>query len=143
MARPSKIPLKLHGEIQRLSVEGLNSLKIKEWLKKEHNIVAGRTAIQTLTRQATEEHKNAAKKAYAEAVAETAVQDVDILGDKIKKLNDRVDKALKDDDLNALKVTGDLLFKFLDRKLKLAGVDKDDTSLDDQMLDELMDKLGK
>ncbi len=143
MANKSKIPLKLHSEIQRLNAEGMTSKPIKDWLKKEHNIDAGLTAIQTLLRQKTEEHKDAAKKAYAEAVAETAIQDVDILGDKIKQLNLRVDKALKDDDLNALKVTGDLLFKFLDRKLKLAGVDKDDSSLDDQMLDDLFEKLGK
>ena len=143
MARKSNIPIKLHGEIQRLNTEGLSSSKIKVWLKTEHNISAGLTAIQSLLRQMTEEHKDATKKAYAEAVAETAVQDVEILGDKINKLNQRVDKALKDDDLNALKITGDLLFKFLDRKMKLVDTGKDSSSIDDQMLDDLIDKLGK
>lgn len=143
MARKSNIPLKLHGEIQRLNAEGLTSTKIKLWLKSEHNISAGLTAIQTLLRQATEEHKDAAKKAYAEAVATTAIQDVDILGDKIDKLNKKLDKALEGDDLIAIRTHGDLLFKFLDRKLKLAGLDNGSGSMDDQMLDDLMDKLGK
>ena len=143
MARLSKIPDHLTDEILKKAQDKLSSKKIKEWLKKEHNLSVGETAIQTLIKRETEEKNAVAKQAYATAVAETAQQDVDILGDKIRKLNQKVDLALSSDDPEKTKVYGDLLFKFLDRKLKLVGADEKAGSLDDQTLDSMLEKLGK
>lgn len=143
MARKSKIPLKLHSEIKKMNSDGLTSTKIKVWLKETHNISAGLTAIQTLLRQATQEYKAAYQTAFAKAVADSAAQDIEIIHDKIVKLNLKMDAAIQSDDLSAVRVYGDLLSKFQDRRMKLSGLDKDGGSLDDQMLDDLMAKLGR
>lgn len=144
MARLSKIPPKLHDEIKNKSAEGLDAGKIKQWLETDHNIKTGLTAIQTFLRSVKEERKEVSKQVVAAKIAETVVQDLDILGDKIKKLNIKFDKAIDKDDTMGAKIYGDLLFKFLGVKLKLSGADEqEDESLKQKIKDSLFSKLGR
>lgn len=142
MARLSKIPDRLHDEIKKKSAEGLSAGKIKEWLEKEHNIKAGLTGISAFLKSVKEERKEVAKQVFAAKAAETALQDIDILGNKVLMFDQKVNEAIKDGNSGDAKIYGDLLFKFLDRKMKLSGID-DNHSEDDKILDSLMDKLGK
>lgn len=144
MARPSNIPDKLHDEIKKKSAEGLSAGKIKEWLEKDHNVKAGLTAIQTFLKSVKEERKDIVKQVTAAKIAETVVQDIDILSDKVLKLNQKIDAALESGNTLDVKIYGELLHKFLGTKLKLSGAEEQEDEQRKQKIKEsLFSKLGK
>jgi hypothetical protein len=144
MARPSKIAPKLHDEIKKKSAEGLDAGKIRQWLEKDHGVKVGLTAIQTFLRTVKEERKDVAKQVFAAAVAETAVQDIEILGSKVVLLNKKFDEAIDKGNTLDAKIYGDLLFKFLSTKLKLSGAEEqEDEQIKQKIKESLFSKLGK
>ena len=145
MARLSKIPPKLRDEVATKSAEGWSCAKIKNWLLEEHQTSISAKQIQELLNKIGKERSEASKAAYAQAAHESANQDIDILKDKISKFNKRVDQALASNNLDDIKISGDLLLKFMDRRIKLSGIDKEDNSNNDKetLLENILDKLGK
>lgn len=143
MSRLAKIPPNLMDALMTKQGEGLSVAKIQSWLLSDHNIKISDQQIRATMKKVAEERKEQAKAAYAKAVAESANQDIFILADKIDKFNKRVDVALKkEDDLTAIKIA-DTMLKFIDRRMKLSGVDQEDTFDSDNILENLLEKLGK
>lgn len=142
MARLSKIPPELNDEVIKKSGEGYSASKIQTWLDEEHSITITDRGIQQFLKKIANERKDIAKQAYSKAVADSANQDVAIIGEMIDLFRNEVLKTVNNDSLKAAKIA-ETLIKFQDRRMKLSGIDKEDEVNDDSVLDSLLAKVGK
>ena len=141
MARLGKIPDNLHDEIQKLAGEGYSADKVKVWLKKEHNIDASHSTVSRLLRDMKEERQEIAQRAYADAVANSANQDILILGEMIVKLNQKVTKAFNAEQLVIGTKMAETLLKYLSRRMDLSGLNIKDKPDDQLLKEELLKKI--
>ena len=141
MARLSKIPSKLHPEILKKVGEGLSAQKISDWLNKEHKIKVSNHSVSRLLLDWKEERKQIAQRAYADAVANHAFQDLEIISDLILKLKDRVDNCFTDNDLLVGNKLADTLLKYLSKRMDLSGMNTKDAPDDEKLKDELLKKI--
>ncbi len=143
MSRLQGIPPKLHEIVLEKTAEGWGAGKISNLLLKEHETKVSIKCVTNLIKRITEERKETAKAAYAKSVSESANQDVSILGDKINKLDIILDEVLIEKDALKIDKIGNILLKFIDRRMKMSGIDKEDNGDDNLILQSLLDKLGK
>jgi len=141
MARLIKIPPKLNPEILKKVGEGLSAQKIAEWLKKEHDIKTSSSSVSRLLLEWKEERKQIAQRAYADAVANHAFQDLDIISDLILKLKDRVDVCFKDNELLVGNKLADTLLKYLSKRMDLSGMNVKEAPDDERLKEELLKKI--
>lgn len=149
MARPKTIPHKLRSDVIAKSAEGWNAEKIATWLKTDHDINITMRAVQQYLKEIKDERNEIAQRAMAEDVAKSVTYDLSILGDKIFKFNAEVDRLLSEGKSIEAKSVGEILFKFLDRRMKLSGIDNpektNNTQLQskDELLEGLLSKFKK
>jgi hypothetical protein len=139
MAR--KIPESLNDEIIKKAGEGLSANKICVWLKDEHKLIVSIPTLSRLLKETKEERKEIAQRAYADAVADSANQDIKILGSMIDKFYKKVEKLFKDDQLVLATKMSETLLKYLSRRMDLSGINAKDKPNDELLTEELLKKI--
>ena len=141
MARLHKIPSKLHPEILKKVGEGLSAQKIADWLKKEHKVEVSSHSVSRLLLEWKEERKQIAQRAYADAVANHAFQDLEIISELIEKLKNNVDVCFTKKDLNGAQRLSETLLKYLSKRMDLSGINNKDVPDDERLKEELLKKI--
>lgn len=139
-----QIPPKLHELVMLKIADGLTCQQISDCLLSEHKITVSSRNVSYLVQKLTNERRDIAKAAYANAVAVSSNQDVFILNDKITKFNNEVDIALENRELSLATKMAETLIKFVDRRMALSGIDQNNSVEDcSDILNKLFEKLGK
>jgi len=128
MARLKNIPPNLYDSIADESAKGKSCREIVEWLQQEHKIKSPVPSISRLLREVKDERQEIAKRAYANAVAKSANQDIFILGDVISKCKQRFDALIETKDDFKAKSIADVMIK---------------SNNDDQLKEDILKKLSE
>jgi hypothetical protein len=142
MARLKNIPPNLYDAIAEQSAKGQAAREIVIWLKNTHNITSSVPSICRLLKETKEERQQIAQRAYANAVAKSANQDLEILGDVITKCKQRFDILVESHEDFKAKGIAEVMFKYIAKRMDLSGIN--DKSSDDQLLkEELLKKISE
>jgi hypothetical protein len=148
MARLHSVPDILVPEMMIQLRQGSNMQEVSDWLRDNHNIIA---SVRVCTYRLRELRKldNEYKISAIQAAAQKSALDcVGIIDDQISVLNVEALKLLQKKDTQsklAGKQIADTLIKFIDKKMNLSGMDKDDgMSIEtEDLLNGLLKKLGE
>lgn len=147
MARTNTIPETLLPTIMKMMHDGSNATKISEWLKVEHDIIATPRSVARRTQEIRKLEQESKKLAIAEAAAQSALDCIGIIDQGIMLLNQEALKLLKATDTES-KLAGrqiaETALKYIDKKMNLSGMDKEEiTDSDEELLNSLLKKLGE
>jgi predicted transcriptional regulator len=147
MARTNTIPETLVPTIMKMLHDGSNATKISEWLKLEHDIDATPRTVAKRTQELRRLEQESKKLAIQEAAARSALDCVGIIDQGIMLLNQEAIKLLKSNDTES-KLAGrqiaETALKYIDKKMNLTGMYKDEiTDSDEELLNSLLKKLGE
>jgi hypothetical protein len=120
MAALNKVPKSLHGEIMKMTSEGVSSEKICVWLLEEHNIKIHDTNIQRLINKYKTERQEVAKIIYAEEVVRTVNKDLEITEKVLSSLHEEYFEAIQTDKKTAI-AFAETLKKYLEFRSSLVG----------------------
>src|SRR5574338_961006 len=98
MARLPKIPDVLVEEMMVKRANGESDQKILSWLKTTHHINCGLSSVNRRLNQVAKERADIAKAIYKDAVANSADQDIKIIDQMVKSLNQEFLKAMSEGD---------------------------------------------
>jgi len=147
MARTNTIPDTLVPAIMKMLHDGANAQKVVDWLKAEHDINATVRMVNFRTQELRKLEQESKKLAIAEAAAQSALDCIGIIDSGIMLLNQEAIKLLKATDTES-KLAGrqiaETALKYIDKKMNLTGMDKDEiTESDEELLNSLLKKLGE
>jgi len=136
-----KIPTGLHDAIQEQSARGLGCAEIVIWLDEHHSIKSSTPSVSRLLKILKNERKEIAQRIYADAVSKSANNDLDILNDVIVKCKARFDILIESGADFKAKGIGEVLFKYLSKRMDISGLNEKDNN-DDLVKEELLKKLA-
>lgn len=125
--------------------EGKDTATIQSYLKAEHNFTCSVWTINRRIRDIKQLEQEARKDAIQEAAAKDALDCVSMLDSRIMQLNTLASDLLDNTDMStklAGKQMAETLLKYIDKKLNLTGMDKTDQVSNEEIVDEIMTKLG-
>lgn len=133
--------------VMTLVNDGYTAQKISDWLMSEHQIHSTARNVSKTTQKYRKLEQESKKLAIQEAAAASALNCVKIIDDNILLLNQEAIKLLNDKS-TASKLAGkqlaEVALKFIDKKMNLSGMDKEEiTESDHNLLNSLLRKIGE
>lgn len=135
MARPNSIPPKYYDEVVQLSADGLSAEKIVDYLFATHTIQVNINSVYRVLRAKKKERQEATQKIYAEAAAEHAYKDLDIIDAVIDRLNKEYKLSFDSGNKKEAKDLLDTLIKFQSKRMELSGLGRETADTED-LIDE-------
>ncbi len=141
MANVTKIPGNLAAVIMLKSRSGETHGTIAEWLKTEHKITVSRMSVQRFCSKRAAEYDSKAKQIYVEAIAKTAVGDMEVLAENMAILRNARDLAVTDAKPGDIVRTCLAIKSHVELKMNLSGGNDAESIIDER--DELLDMILK
>lgn len=141
MANVTKIPSKLAAVIMTKTTEGKSHTEIADWLLAEHSIKVSRMSVQRFCANRKKEHTAITNQIYTEAIARTAVSDMDVLAENMAILRSTRDKAVADEKTSDIIRSCAEIKSHVALKMNVVG-DNSESSMTDEK-DELLDMILK
>lgn len=147
MARPNSIPDSLLPAIIKMFDNGANAQKVSEWLKQEHDITASVWTVNHRVQELKKLEQEAKKTAIAEAASKSALDCVSMLDTQILEFHKQAIDLVKSEDLDTKalgKSFAETLLKYINTKMNLTGMDKQEMSKSEEdLIEDLLNRFGK
>lgn len=138
---PAKIPPSHYSFVLDCIAKGLNRSEIKRMLSDDHGIDVSESGVQRLMVRLRKEFQQVAQITLAQGSQETASNDLEILNTVVSSLYEKYKKALYKDNPKVYLSIASELNKWNERRIKLSGIEKEDTHDTISAKEELLDQL--